>query len=90
LGGIGDLLSAEIKDRSAKFNKGKPINVINQKLGYMVRGGDPDSIDSVVPMAYGNLALDLVLRGIHGRLVALRNGRYDNCPSMLSPAAKSG
>ena len=33
----------------------------NQKLGYLVRGGDPDAIDSVVPMAYGNLALDLIL-----------------------------
>jgi 6-phosphofructokinase 1 len=45
-----------------------------------VRGGDPDAIDSVVPMAYGNLALDLIIRGIHGRLVVLRNGRYDNVP----------
>jgi len=30
--------------------------------------------------AYGNLALDLLLKGIHGRLVVLRNGRYDNMP----------
>jgi 6-phosphofructokinase 1 len=80
LGGIGDMVSTEIKDRSAKYNQGKPINVINQKLGYMVRGGDPDAIDSIVPMAYGNLALDLILKGIHGRLVVLRNGRYDNMP----------
>jgi len=80
LGGIGDLVSAELKDRSAKFNHGVTINVINQKLGYMVRGGDPDAIDSIVPMAYGNLALDLILKNIHGRLVVLRNGRYDNMP----------
>ena len=31
-------------------------------------------------MAYGNLALDLILSGIHGRLVVLKNGRYDNLP----------
>jgi 6-phosphofructokinase len=80
LGGIGDMVSTEIKERSAKYNNGKPINVINQKLGYMLRGGDPDAIDSIVPMAYGNLALDLILKGIHGRLVVLRNGRYDNMP----------
>jgi 6-phosphofructokinase len=80
LGGIGDMVSTEIKDRCAKYNHGKAINVINQKLGYMVRGGDPDAIDSIVPMAYGNLALDLILKGIHGRLVVLRNGRYDNMP----------
>lgn len=80
LGGIGDLVSNQLVAHSGKFNNGKTINVINQKLGYLVRGGDPDAIDSIVPMAYGNLALDLVLKGVHGRLVVLRNGRYDNMP----------
>jgi 6-phosphofructokinase len=80
LGGIGDLVSAKLKELSPKYNRGKPINVINQRLSYMVRGGDPDAIDSIVPMAYGNLALDLILNGIHGRLVVLQNGRYDNVP----------
>lgn len=80
LGGIGDLVSAELKKQSPKFNNGIPTNVITQKLGYLVRGGDPDAIDSIVPMAYGNLAFDLVLKGIHGRLVVLKNGRYDNVP----------
>jgi len=80
LGGIGDLVSAELKSLSSKYNNGKRINVINQRLGYMVRGGTPDAIDSIVPMAYGNLALDLIMTGIHGRLVVLKNGRYDNMP----------
>jgi 6-phosphofructokinase len=80
LGGIGDLVAEELKTRSSKFNNGKPINVIKQKLGYLVRCGDPDAIDSIVPMAYGNLALDLILQGVHGRLVVLKNGRYDNVP----------
>ncbi len=88
LGGIGDLVSAELKDRGAKYNKGKPIDVINQRLGYMVRGGDPDAIDSIVPMAYGNLALDLILRGRHGRLVVLKNGRYDNMPIEVVTSSK--
>lgn len=80
LGGIGDLVADELKERSVKFNNGKKVNIINQKLGYLVRCGDPDAIDSIVPMAYGNLALDLILAGLHGRLVILRNGRYDNAP----------
>ena len=46
----------------------------------MVRCGDPDALDSIVPMAFGNLALDLILNGIHGRLVSLRNGVYDSVP----------
>lgn len=78
LGGIGDLVSKKMKELSAKYNNGKRINVINQRLGYMVRSGDPDSIDSIVPMAYGNLALDLILENSTGRLVTLKNGRYDN------------
>jgi 6-phosphofructokinase 1 len=88
LGGIGDLLSAELKERSTQCNNGVAVNVINQRLGYMVRGGDPDAIDSIVPMAYGNLALDLVLSGIHGRLVVLKNGRYDNVPLEVIVSSK--
>jgi 6-phosphofructokinase 1 len=53
-----------------------------------VRGGDPDAIDSIVPMAYGNLALDLILNGIHGRLVVLKNGRYDNVPIEVVTSSK--
>ena len=80
LGGIGDIIASEIKELSPKYNEGKRINVINQRLGYLVRCGDPDAIDSIVPMAYGNLALDLILDGVYGRLTILNNGRYDNAP----------
>jgi 6-phosphofructokinase len=80
LGGIGDKVSAAIKELSPEFNKGRTVNIINQKLGYLVRTGSPDAIDSIVPMAFGNMALDLVLRGLYGRLVVLKNGRYDHVP----------
>ncbi len=88
LGGIGDLVSSELRARSGKYNRGRSINIINQKLGYLVRGGDPDAIDSIVPMAYGNLALDLILSKIHGRLVVLKNGRYDNMPIEVVTSTK--
>jgi 6-phosphofructokinase 1 len=80
LGGIGDRIAALLKELSPKYNNGKRINVVNQRLGYLVRCGDPDAIDSVVPMAFGNLALDLILQGSSGRLVSLRNGVYDSVP----------
>jgi 6-phosphofructokinase 1 len=80
LGGIGNAVSAKIKEVSPLVSKGSRIDTINQHLGYLVRSGDPDAIDSIVPMAYGNLALDLILKGIHGRMVILKNGRYDNIP----------
>jgi 6-phosphofructokinase len=88
LGGIGDLVSEKLKELSPKYNNGKSIDVINQKLGYLVRCGDPDAIDSIAPMAFGNLALDLLLNKIHGRLVVLKNGRYDNMPIDAVTATK--
>jgi len=80
LGGIGDVVSAGLKELSPKYNQGRKINVVNQRLGYLVRSGDPDAMDSIVPMAFGNLALDLILEGTSGRLVSLRNGVYDSVP----------
>jgi 6-phosphofructokinase 1 len=88
LGGFGEMVAAEFKRLSPEYNNGKKINVIYQKLSYMTRGGDPDAIDSIVPMAYGNLALDLILEGIYGRLVVLKNGRYDNMPIEIVTSSK--
>jgi len=39
-------------------------------------------------MAYGNLALDLILNKIHGRLVVLKNGRYDDMPIDVVTSSK--
>ena len=80
LGGIGDKVAAKLKELSPKYNGGRRINVVNQRLGYLVRCGDPDALDSIVPMAFGNFALDLILRGESGRLVSIRNGVYDSVP----------
>jgi 6-phosphofructokinase len=71
LGGIGDRVSEELKKRSAALNRGTRINVVNQRLGYLVRSGDPDALDSIVPMAFARR---------FGRLVSVRNGAYDNVP----------
>jgi ATP-dependent phosphofructokinase / diphosphate-dependent phosphofructokinase len=88
LGGIGDLVSARIKELTPKYNNGRSVDTVNQKLGYLVRCGDPDAIDSIAPMAYGNLALDLILKKMHGRLVVLKNGRYDNIPIDIITSTK--
>jgi 6-phosphofructokinase 1 len=77
LGGIGDRIASALKDLSPRFNNGRRINIVSQRLGYLVRSGDPDALDSIVPMAFGNLALDLVLAGESGKLVSVHNGRYD-------------
>ena len=76
LGGIGDQVAARLKELSPKHNNGEEVGIISQKLGYLVRSGYPDAIDSIVPVAYANMALNLLLEGRSGRLVALRAGNY--------------
>ena len=80
LGGIGDQVAQGLKELSPSYNGGRRVNVLSQRLGYLVRSGDPDAMDSIVPMAYGNLALDLVIDKSFGRLVGLHNGCYDSVP----------
>jgi len=80
LGGIGDQIGTALKESSAKYNNGRRIDVVNQRLGYLVRSGDPDALDSIVPMAFGNLALDLIRKQEYGRLVSIHRGFYDSVP----------
>jgi ATP-dependent phosphofructokinase / diphosphate-dependent phosphofructokinase len=88
LGGIGDLVSERVRELSPRYNNGKTVDVVNQKLGYLARCGDPDVMDSIAPMAYGNIALDLLLKNVHGRLVVLQNGRYGDVPIETVTATK--
>ncbi|MGB8328944.1 MAG: ATP-dependent 6-phosphofructokinase [Polyangiales bacterium] len=80
LGGIGDRVADALKKLSPKLNQGRRVNVVSQRLGYLVRSGDPDALDSIVPMAFGNLALDLIDAGSSGRLISVHNGRYGSVP----------
>jgi ATP-dependent phosphofructokinase / diphosphate-dependent phosphofructokinase len=80
LGGVGDKIAAALKEYSPRFNNGRRVDVVNQRLGYLVRSGDPDALDSIVPMAFGNLALQLILKGQYGRLVSIHRGVYDSVP----------
>ncbi len=80
LGGIGQRVSAGIKELAPRFNGGRKIDMISMNLGYLVRSGAPDAVDCIVPTAYGNLAVDLILRGETGRMVALTDGKYGSVP----------
>jgi len=80
LGGIGDRVAHALKELSPQYNNGRRVNVVSQRLGYLVRSGNPDAIDSIAPMAFGNLALDLVIEGTSGRLISVHNGRYGSVP----------
>lgn len=88
LGGIADLISQKIKTLSAQYNNGKQIEIINQRLGYIVRSGAPDAIDALVSMAYGNLALNHILDGRFGKMVCLKEGRYSSIELDVVTASK--
>jgi 6-phosphofructokinase len=77
LGGMGEQVSRAVKELSPRFNAGRRIDMISMSLSYLVRSGDPDAVDSMVPMAWGNLAVQLLAKGQSGKLVALREGRYE-------------
>jgi 6-phosphofructokinase 1 len=81
LGGIGSLIAQEIKERAG-------INIIYQQLAYIMRSGAPDSLDRMVAVSYGSLALDQIAMGHTGRMVALQQAIYTTVPLDLVITAK--
>ncbi len=73
LGGVGEEPAAQIKKITGQ-------NVMYQQLGYMMRSGAPDSLDRMVAMSFGNLAVQLIRRHETGKLVALHGGKYTTVP----------
>ncbi|MFC1884001.1 6-phosphofructokinase [Thermodesulfobacteriota bacterium] len=73
LGGIGEETGAILKEITGQ-------DVLNQRLSYLMRSGVPDSLDLMVAVNYANMAVDLFLKGIFGRLVALSRGIYTDIP----------
>jgi 6-phosphofructokinase len=73
LGGIGQITGELLKEITGE-------GIIYQQLGYLMRSGNPDSLDLMVAINYAVMAADLTVEGASGRLVALRNGNYVNVP----------
>ncbi|MBE3598680.1 MAG: ATP-dependent 6-phosphofructokinase [Limnochordaceae bacterium] len=73
LGGIGLIVSEEIKRITGQ-------NTMYQQLAYLMRSGAPDSLDRMVAMSYGNLAVQLIVKGDTGKMVALQGGKYTTVP----------
>ncbi len=73
LGGIGEQTGALLKELTGE-------NILNQQLSYLMRSGTPDSLDQMVAVNYANMAIDLVLKGVFGRLVTLNRGTYTDIP----------
>lgn len=73
LGGIGEIVAEQVKKITHQ-------HILYQKFGYVMRSGAPDSLDRMVAMSFGNLAMQLVQRGEYGKMVALQGGKYTTIP----------
>jgi 6-phosphofructokinase 1 len=56
------------------------VSIMYQPLGYLMRAGAPDSLDRMVAVSYGNLAVDLILDRETGQMVSLQSGVYTTVP----------
>ena len=73
LGGIGNLLAAEIEKRTG-FETRATI------LGHIQRGGTPTAFDRVLATRFGVAAIDCVHDGDFGQMVALQAGTIVRVP----------
>ena len=69
LGGIGEITGEALKKLTGE-------NIITQRIAYLMRSGAPDALDLMVGTNYAHLAVDLIVGGSSGRMVALRDGAY--------------
>jgi 6-phosphofructokinase len=81
LGGVGLLASEQIKRSTGQ-------DIMYQQLAYMMRSGAPDSLDRMVAMSFGHMAVQLISRRETGKMVALHGGKYTTVPIDMLMAGK--
>ena len=70
---VAEFFADEVKRRTGE-------ETIVSDLTYDLRSGDPDFIDKLVALTFGNMAYDAVLDGKTGVMSALVGGCYDLVP----------
>jgi 6-phosphofructokinase len=73
LGGIGEITGDMLKKLTGE-------EVLNQRLSYLMRSGNPGSLDLMVAVNFAHMAITLFQKKIFGRLVALTRGTYTDIP----------
>lgn len=73
LGGIGQITGQAIKEITG-------VDTVQQQLGYLMRAGAPDSLDRMIAISFGNLAVERLIRGHSGQMISLQNGVYTTIP----------
>ena len=73
LGNIGSVLADALKSRTG-------VATITQQIAYLMRSGVPDSLDRMVAVSFGALAVQKLQQGATGIMLALREGSYTTVP----------
>jgi 6-phosphofructokinase 1 len=67
---VAEFLATQLGERLPK------VRFLPVDLTYFLRSGEPDSYDKHMAIFYANLVMSLVEQGIHGAMVAYREGNY--------------
>lgn len=67
-------ITADIIQKTTK------VNTLYQHLAYLMRSGEPDSLDLMVAINFANVTMDLINSRNFGKMVALQEGRYTHIP----------
>src|SRR4029453_2523702 len=70
---VAESLAGGVKRRPGEETMGSGLT-------YGLRSGDPDFVDKLVGLTFGNMAYDAILEGKTGLMSALVNGRYELGP----------
>ncbi|HLY35223.1 MAG TPA: 6-phosphofructokinase [Candidatus Limnocylindria bacterium] len=70
---VGAVLAEELRRRTG-------VETVNSDLTYDLRSGDPDALDQMVAMTFANIAMDLLVSGVSGRMVGVCDGKYAHAP----------
>ena len=73
LGGVGQIVAQELIRLAG-------VGIMYQQLAYLMRSGAPDSLDRMVAISFGNLAIQLINRSETGKMVGLHGGKYTTVP----------
>jgi 6-phosphofructokinase len=70
---VGEALARELAERTG-------VETVHSDLTYDLRSGDPDALDQTVAITFANIAVDMLIAGITGRMTAVQGGKYAHAP----------
>ena len=73
LGGVANILAMQINEQTG-------LECRAVVLGHVQRGGTPTPFDRLLATSFGHTAVELLMRGIRGHLVVLKDSRLSSIP----------